>query len=58
MRRVLRIAALSGNILFLLWIVRNGINEGFAGTLPEIASYVLLIVLILLNTVLLYRQDR
>lgn len=50
----LRYAAIAGNVLFILWITRNGINEGFRGTPPEIASYVGLFVLLTLNSVLLW----
>ena len=45
--------AIAGNILFILWITYNGINEQFAGTLPEKISYVSLMILLLLNIVLL-----
>jgi hypothetical protein len=53
MRNILRFVAISGNVLFLLWIVYNGINEGFKGTRVEVLSYIALMVLLLLNTILL-----
>ena len=52
--RILRFIAITGNIVFVLWILRNGINEGFVGTPLEIVSYIGLIILLLLNTLLLY----
>jgi hypothetical protein len=52
------LAAIMGNGLFILWITYNGINEGFAGTLPEKVSYICLLVLLGLNTVLLARRAR
>lgn len=47
-------AAIFGNLVFILWIFYNGINEGFAGTIYEIISYIGLMGLLLLNTVLIY----
>jgi hypothetical protein len=51
--RNLRPLAIVGNALFILWITYNGINEGFAGTGPEIVSYVCLLLLLALNIALL-----
>ena len=47
-------AAIAGNVLFVLWILANGINESFTGTPIEVVSYIGLILLLMLNTVLLY----
>lgn len=55
---LLKYAATAGNVIFVLWILRNGINEGFRGTMPEIASYIGLIFLLTLNTILLYRKEK
>jgi hypothetical protein len=49
-----RYAAIMGNLLFILWILYNGINEGFKGTVYEIISYIGLMLLLLLNSMLLY----
>jgi len=54
--RLLRFISISGNVIFVLWILRNGINEGFRGTPLEIVSYVGLMILLLLNTFLLYKR--
>jgi hypothetical protein len=54
-RRLARYAAIAGDGVFVLWILRNGIDEGFRGTPPEIASYVALILLLALNATLVYR---
>jgi hypothetical protein len=48
-----RYAAMVGNMLFLVWILYNGIDEGFKGTRVEVLSYVALMVLLLFNTILL-----
>ncbi len=48
----LRTIAVAGNILFVLWILRNGVNEGFAGTRLEVVSSISLTMLLLLNSVL------
>jgi hypothetical protein len=54
-KKIITVLAVIGNILFMLWITYNGINEGFAGTLPEKVSYVVLMGLLLINTVLILR---
>jgi hypothetical protein len=54
--RLLSFFAIAGNILFVLWILRNGINEGFRGTPLEVASYISLMILLLLNSFLLYKR--
>jgi hypothetical protein len=54
--RWLRYAAITGNVVFVLWVVRNAINEGFRGTEPQIASAVGLILLLALNSALLWRR--
>jgi hypothetical protein len=45
----LRFAAISGNIVFVLWIWYNAMDEGFRGTLPEKASFIGLTGLLALN---------
>lgn len=55
---LLRYLALAGNALFILWILRNGINEGFNATLLEKISYVGLLLLLLLNIILIYPLAR
>jgi len=52
----LRLIVIWANIIFFLWILRNGINEGFKGTPLEIVSYIGLMILLLLNTFLLYKR--
>jgi len=48
--------AIAGNVVFILWVTANGIDEGFQGTAPQLASYIGLIGLLLLNTLLLLRR--
>lgn len=50
--------AIFGNIIFILWILLNGINEGFSGTVLEKISYIALLILLALNAILLYRRHR
>ncbi|SHN02557.1 hypothetical protein [Mucilaginibacter sp. OK098] len=50
---LIRFAAISGNILFILWVTYNGINEGFRGTLPEKISYIGMMCLLILNSYLI-----
>jgi len=51
-------AAVAGNVGFVLWILYNGINEGFKGTIYEIISYAGLIILLSLNTALLLLKQK
>ncbi|MCB9358025.1 MAG: hypothetical protein H6506_04235 [Calditrichaeota bacterium] len=53
---LLRKLAIAANVLFVLWIFYNGLNEGWKGTPPEIASYVGLALLLLLNSYLLFEK--
>ena len=50
---LLRYVAISGNILFILWMSFNAIDEGFSGTLPEKVSYIVLTGLLVTNCFLL-----
>jgi hypothetical protein len=57
LHRLLLYAATFGNVVFVLWMLFNGIDEGFRGsTGPQIASYIGLTVLLALNTLLIYRK--
>jgi hypothetical protein len=51
--KLLRYLAVLGNTVFILWILYNGIDEGFQGTRVEVFSYIALILLLSLNAVLL-----
>jgi hypothetical protein len=55
---LLSLAAITGNILFVLWILYNGINEGFQGTTIEKISNILLMGLMSVNAFLLIRIRR
>ena len=55
---LLKYLAIAGNVLFILWVTYNGIDEGFSGTLVEKASYVGLMLLLVLNTVLILRRGK
>ncbi|MCX5969930.1 MAG: hypothetical protein NTV14_00170 [Coprothermobacterota bacterium] len=57
-RSLLRYAAIAGNVIYVLWIVRNGISEGFRGRLVEVVSLIGLLVLLILNAVLLCHRDK
>ncbi|MBI1342957.1 MAG: hypothetical protein GC171_08490 [Terrimonas sp.] len=54
--KLLRGGAMTANMVFVLWILYNGIQEGFRGTVPEIISYIGLMLLLTLNTLLLSVQ--
>jgi len=57
-RILLTILAVAGNMVFILWILYNGINEGFKGTLVEIGSYIGLMGLLAINTLLLLGKTK
>ena len=54
----LRSIAIFGNMVYVLWILYNGINEGFRANLVSIVSYVGLICLLILNIYLLSKRQR
>ena len=57
MRQPLRYLAITGNILFVLWILYNGIDEGFQVTaLPQMLLYIGMMILLSLNAALLSRD--
>ncbi len=51
---VLKVLAVAGDGLFILWMLYNGIDEGFRASAYQLASYVGLTLLLLLNSVLLF----
>jgi hypothetical protein len=53
-----RYAAIAGNVVYVLWILRNGIDEGFAGGLVQFVSMIGLMLLLALNAVLLWHRER
>jgi len=54
---IARYAAIAGNIIFIAWLLVNGIDERFRGLKPVgLASMVGLLFLLALNIVLLCRQ--
>jgi hypothetical protein len=52
-KNTLTVPVVAGNIIFVLWILYNGINEGFAGTVLEKLYYIGLMGLLAVNTILL-----
>ena len=51
---MLRYLAIAGNIVFVLWILYNGIDEGFQATAPtQILLYIGMMLLLSLNAALL-----
>ncbi|MFE3279366.1 hypothetical protein [Nocardia sp. NPDC059239] len=51
----LKLISIAGSALFILWILYNGMDSGWAGTGPEIVSYVAIMALLALNIVLMSR---
>ncbi len=54
--KVLKYCAVAGNVLFILWMLYNGMDEGFRATPYQLASYLGLTLLLLLNSVLLFQK--
>jgi len=55
--RLLRYFALIGNAAYILWILRNGVDEGFQGLgTVEAVSMIGLVILLILNFGLLYKR--
>jgi hypothetical protein len=50
--------AIAGNGIYVLWILVNGIDEGFKGTMVQMASFIGLLFLLTLNTILLLRNGK
>ena len=50
---VLKYGAIAGFIVVLLWIIYNGIDEGFKATPREMLGYIIALILLALNTALL-----
>jgi len=57
-RSWLRYLVIAGNVVFILWIIRNGMEAGFRGSPVEVVSWVGLIALLALNAVLLWREGK
>ena len=53
---LLRFAAISGNVLFVLWVTFNGWQEGFSGSIYQKLSWVGLITLLSINSFLILRK--
>ena len=49
---------IAANVLFVLWILYNGISEGFRGTRVEQFSYLALMGLLAANAILLIRKRK
>ena len=54
---LLRYAAILGNGVYFLWILYNGINEGFSASSVQVVSYIGMLFLLILNILLLYRKN-
>jgi hypothetical protein len=54
--KFIRYITIIGNAVFVLWLLANGIDEGFRATRVQLASYICLFVLFGLNTYLILRK--
>ncbi|MGA2967692.1 MAG: hypothetical protein ABSD69_00775 [Candidatus Levyibacteriota bacterium] len=53
---LLKYLAIIGNVVFILWVTYNGIDEGFKGTPVQLASYIGLTAVLVLDIFLLTRK--
>lgn len=53
---MLKSLVIAANILFILWILFNGMNENWSSTPVEKVSYSSLVVLLIVNAYLLSRS--
>jgi len=53
---LLRFAAISGNILFVLWVTFNGWQQGFSGSIYQKLSWVGLTLLLSIDSFLILRK--
>ena len=54
--RLLRYVAITGNILFSLWILYNGIDDGLKATPVQMSVYIALWMLFALNSYIIMRS--
>jgi hypothetical protein len=52
----LRYVATIGNVLLILWMLYNGMDEGWSATPVQITVYIFLFLLLGLNSALLWRK--
>ena len=52
--QLVRYAVICGNVLIVLWMLFNGIHEGFKATLAEKIIYLSMFVLLAINSMLLF----
>ena len=56
--KLIKLIVLLGDILFILWILYNGVDEGFRAILsPQGIIPLSLAFLLLLNSILLWKMD-
>ena len=55
--KILSFAAILGDLLLILWLLYNGIDEGFKSTLAQAVSGIGAITLLALNILLLLKKD-
>ena len=58
LHELLTYAAVAGNGLFILWMLYNGMDEGWHATPYQLLSYAGLTFLLILNTYLVLRRPR
>jgi hypothetical protein len=55
---LLKYAAITGNVLFVLWVSFNAVKENFQGTIYEKISGVGLICLLIINCILILNKGK
>ena len=57
-RSLLKFMAVAGNMLLILWMLYNGVDEGFRASAYQLLSYIGLTILLLLNSYLILSADK
>lgn len=57
-KNILRRAAIAGNVLFVLWILYNGMNENWKAKPVQLVVYITMISLLLVNSYLIFKKNK
>jgi uncharacterized membrane protein len=55
--KLLQYIAILGNVIYIFWILYNGIDEGFQGGPVAIVSFIGLFCLLILNIFLIHNKN-
>ena len=56
--KTVKYIALAGNVLYILWILYNAVDSGFQERPVQMVALTGLLILLILNILLIYRNNR